>query len=406
MTYFVDPYKKYNESLSSASSMTADAETVSTKVSEVGTTVSNLNSSISTSGWQEMGITELSSNVLPSLDANHKTVSTNITNSLQKIVTKALGELLPETQKLKEEDEKYDQLNEELKALTPVDQYDSEGKENPGYSAYISKKNELETNIAESKRKCEEYVQKCDSLANEIKGMDGSVEEFKKVEAATDGGTNGDQSQAGVTEIGGIVPGTDGKMIEVTVNGKKFMVCNTKINCLDYEKYVQKNGLHQNAGLLGGECMLLSQYYAVDMLRGTYTTKDTMANAKGGPALRINDYVKSPNREPILQYIYNEAVAGRPTVLQATQVRSNEGLRHLVTVVGFTSDVKSYKDLTPDNILVLDCVDGKIQTLGQSRESGGHARDLFAQGGNYFARGATKEFLAKEVYKTGDVVTA
>ena len=405
MTYFVDPYKKYYDSLSGASSMTADAEAVSAKVSEVGTTVSSLNSSISTSGWQEMGITELSSNVLPSLDANHKTVSSNISNSLQKIVAKALGELLPETQKLKEEDEKYDKLNEELKALTPVDQYDSNGKENPGYSAYISKKNELETNIAESKKKCEEYVKKCDSLAGEIKGMDGSVEDFKKVEAAP-AATDSTQDGTGTAQINGVVPGTDGKMIQVTVNGKTYMVCNTKINCLDYEKYVQKNGLHQNAGLLGGECMLLSQYYCVDMLRGTYTTKNTMANTGGGPALRINDYVKSPNREPILQYIYNEAVAGRPTVLQATQVRSNEGLRHLVTVVGFDSSIKSYKDLTPDKILVLDCVDGKIQTLGQSRESGGHARDLFAQGGNYFARGATKEFLAKEVYKTGDSVRA
>ena len=406
MTYFVDPYKKYNDSLSGASGMTADAEAVSTKVSEVGTTVSSLSSSISTSGWQEMGITELSSNVLPSLDANHKTVASNISNSLQKIVTKAIGELLPETQKLKEEDEKYDRLNEELKALTPVDQYDSEGKENPGYSAYISKKNELETNIADSKKKCEEYVQKCDALANEIKSLDGSVADFKKVEAAAPSGTDTTQGETGTAQIGGVVPGTDGKMIEVTVNGKKFMVCNTKINCLDYEKYVQKNGLHQNAGLLGGECMLLSQYYCVDMLRGTYTSRNAMKETEGSPATRINDYVKSPNREPILQYIYNEAVAGRPTVLQATQVRSSEGLRHLVTVVGFDSSVKSYKDLTPDKILVLDCVDGKIQTLGQSRASGGHARDLFAQGGNYFARGATKKFLAKEVYKTGGSVTA
>ena len=64
------------------------------------------------------------------------------------------------------------------------------------------------------------------------------------------------------------------------------------------------------------------------------------------------------------------------------------------------SILKSYKDLTPDNILVLDCVDGKVQTLGQSRASGGHERRLFAQGGNYFARGASDNFLSKEVYTT------
>ena len=35
MTYFVDHYKKYNESLSGASSMTADAEAVSNAFSAV-----------------------------------------------------------------------------------------------------------------------------------------------------------------------------------------------------------------------------------------------------------------------------------------------------------------------------------------------------------------------------------
>ena len=41
---------------------------------------------------------------------------------------------------------------------------------------------------------------------------------------------------------------------------------------------------------------------------------------------------------------------------------------------------------------------GKIQTLSKSRADGGHERDLFAQGGNFFVRGATDEFKSKEVY--------
>ena len=120
---------------------------------------------------------------------------------------------------------------------------------------------------------------------------------------------------------------------------------------------------------------------------------------KTGNAIKENNYVKSSSRDPILKYIYNEALAGRPTALQVTQVNSYKGDRHWVTVVGFSTSVKSYKDLNANNLLVLDCVDGKLQVLSKSRAQGGHQRDLFAQGGSYLVRGATSTFLNKEVYK-------
>jgi hypothetical protein len=186
-------------------------------------------------------------------------------------------------------------------------------------------------------------------------------------------------------------------MIKITINGQDFYVVDTKISVEDYEKYVQNNKLYQNAGLLGGECMILSQYYAVDLMRGTYTSKGSMASLSGGPATRINNHVTSQNEQDVLNYAYNEINEGRPVVLQVTQVNSNKGLRHLVTMVGYTPDVKSAADLTPDNILVLDCVDGKLQTLGQARSEGGHERRMFNQGGKgYHVVGATNKFLAKE----------
>lgn len=73
-------------------------------------------------------------------------------------------------------------------------------------------------------------------------------------------------------------------------------------------------------------------------------------------------------------------------------VSSIDGGRHLVTVVGFDASVQSYKDLTSDEILVIDCVDGKIQTLSERN------RKLFNQDKQFFARGATDTFLSKEVY--------
>lgn len=113
---------------------------------------------------------------------------------------------------------------------------------------------------------------------------------------------------------------------------------------------------------------------------------------KGSPATRINEKVRSQSKDEVLSYVYNEIQEGHPVVLQVTQKRSNEGLRHLVTVVGFKENVTSYSQLTSENILVLDNVDGKIQTLSERN------RELYNQGGNgYYALGPTENFLAKEV---------
>lgn len=186
------------------------------------------------------------------------------------------------------------------------------------------------------------------------------------------------------------ITNTNGHLLEYTYNGQTFFIANTKISLDDYVAYVQKNKLYQNAGLLGGECMILSQYYAVDLLRGTYTSKNKMANLEGAPATRIKESSNSGNVNDILNYMYNELNEGNPVVLQVSQRK--KGCRHLVTVVGYSSDVKSAADLTPDKILVLDCVDGKIQTLSERN------RTIYNQGRGYLAYGPTEKFKNKEVY--------
>ncbi len=200
--------------------------------------------------------------------------------------------------------------------------------------------------------------------------------------------TNGDpnmNSNLGPTIVG------EG-LIEYKFNNGDFYIVDTKIPVEEYAKYVADNKLYQNAGLLGGQCMLLSQYYASDMLSGKYTSKSTMEGHGGAPAVKMNEGKTSAVESDVKEYVYSEVNEGNPVVLQVTQIHSDQGARHLVTVVGYASDVKSASDLTPDKILVLDCVDGKLQTLGQARSEGGHERKLFAQGGKYLAYGPTEKF--------------
>lgn len=185
-----------------------------------------------------------------------------------------------------------------------------------------------------------------------------------------------------------------GKTLRVNYDGSEFYIPKTKIGLLEYEKYVTEKGISQN-DYLHVDCDVLSQNYAVDLMRGTYTPRSIFGTRAAAPAPRINKQVRSQNINDVLAYIYNEINNGRPTALQVTQRRSNEGLRHFVTVVGYDASVKSYTELTPDKILVLDCVDGKVQRLSDRN------RSLFNQAQNgYYALGATDVFLAKEVYKT------
>ena len=212
---------------------------------------------------------------------------------------------------------------------------------------------------------------------------------------------NADQAANAV--VGGIAGGTlltgnsqnsqamvsSGAMRTYTYNGQTFNITNSPINLDDYQAHLQKNGLYQNAGLLGSRCDMLSGYYAMDLLRGSYTSKSTMEAGSGGSCYNLNRTVSDVNVEPIMQYTYDELNKGNPVVLQVTQKRSNEGLRHFVTVVGYSSGVSSYQDLTPENMHVIDCVDGKIQTLNERN------RNYYNQKGKYYAKAPTTDFLAK-----------
>ena len=222
---------------------------------------------------------------------------------------------------------------------------------------------------------------------------------------------NADQAANAV--VGGIAGGTlltgnsqnsqamvsSGAMRTYTYNGQTFNITNSPINLDDYQAHLQKNGLYQNAGLLGSRCDMLSGYYAMDLLRGSYTSKSTMEAGSGGSCYNLNRTVSDVNVEPIMQYTYDELNKGNPVVLQVTQKRSNEGLRHFVTVVGYSSGVSSYQDLTPENMLVIDCVDGKIQTLNERN------RNYYNQKGKYYAKAPTTDFLAK-INKQSNTATA
>lgn len=381
-TYFINPYKNYYEKLNTNTNIINECNNLISSATTSQQIIDSLNSKLVDSRWKELGYQELVSNSIPGISTEIQTIMNNLTDGLLSVCTISINELLPLLIKLKEEDEKFEGLKCDLANLKAPERYDKKGNETQSYRDYISQESSLKSAINDSEKLCIQYQKEIDNIVNNIKSLDSSIQETNTSAYAT-------TSTSGISVVS--TSNLD-NLVKINYNGINYNVVNTKIPVVEYSEYVQKNRMYQNAGALGGQCMIASQIYARDLLRGTYSSKEDFINMKGSPATRINEKVRSQSKDEVLSYVYNEIQEGHPVVLQVTQKRSNEGLRHLVTVVGFKENVTSYSQLTSENILVLDNFDGKIQTLSERN------RELYNQGGKgYYALGPTENFLAKEV---------
>ncbi|MBR1385858.1 MAG: hypothetical protein IJ568_03395 [Bacilli bacterium] len=243
------------------------------------------------------------------------------------------------------------------------------------YGRTIYKTNPEYTILKEEINKLKEEIAK---LESEIEILQNVIDaQYKNIRAKYSELSNLGTFENGINfETSGNIFGTSGtvsddyklmlvdvgdKMNLYTYDGEEFLVCNTAISLDDYVKYINDNKMYQNKGFMGSRCLELASIYAEDMISGTYTNKEAFKNS--GIYNRI-DSVRSNSEEEILENVYNEVTSGRPVALQVSQMRGN-GTRHFVTVVGFKNTVSGPSDLTPENILVLDDVDGRVQTLSE-----------------------------------------
>ena len=391
-TYFISPYSGYYDTLNGMRSIASECDNITSKLDDSITTLNGLKSTISSSNWQEQGATEISSSTIDSLKSNVEVVKNNVNNSLKAACTIAINQLLPELEKLKEEDTNYDNIQTALNNLVVPGKYDSENNITQAYRIYQSNKNKYESEKNTSKNKCIKYQMNIDSYIDQIKAKNDCIENLK-VTVSNGGGS----SYSVIEQVEG------GKLLKINYNGEEIYVANTRISVVDYCEYVTKYNITQNGGVLPALCAIMAQYYAMDMMRGTYTSAADMNALAKSPSTRINDTCESTDINDVYRYIYDELCNGRLTTLQVTQINTPvNGSRHVVTVVGFSGSVKSWQDLNEDTIYVLDCVDGEIQTLSKSRSDGGHERKLYAMTNGkgertYLAHGATDDFLTLEV---------
>ena len=352
MKYFVDPYKKYYENLKDSSSMSGEQSSLSDGISSLQSGTGSLAGGISSSTWQELGATRVTSVIIPGLSALLNKLSEDISSTLKVAISKAT-EIVTKTTELKQKDEELENKQNELATLKNNEpkKENEDLPETAEHTEWANKIKTLEEDIQKLETKCKSLQTETDALANEINALEVSSGEDVQIEI-------------------GDIPGDTGELIApdgTFVKSKKgYNVVNTQgMSVRDFENFIINNGLTQEVHQeYGNSCLSIAEAYGFWMM-GQGTISGNMDSLMATPTS-----VKrrtSSNQQEILGYVYDELIQGKPCVLKVS-VKDGVG-RHFVTVVGMKDTVTSRDTLTANDLLILDVYDGQLETMDGGPES-------------------------------------
>lgn len=183
-TYFVDPYKKYHEELSSASNLVSSGENIVAEGQSLLNIGDRLQIQLESSTWRELGYDQLVMTTIPNLKKKFKALNDNLT-FLMLTCNEVICSLLPLTTSLKENDTLYEKKLEELKNLVePSQKYrkNSLGEETnfltDEYIRYENTLFTLEAEIAKLKDLLEKLKIEIDDKISDIKNISSSMTTF------------------------------------------------------------------------------------------------------------------------------------------------------------------------------------------------------------------------------------
>lgn len=366
-TYFIDKYKRYHDILDANNSMLTLAEGIESELETSYEELKNLSSNISTSNWNELGKNELSSNYMETLN-NQIMILINSVKTLKDVLNIAMSETLIKLKTLKEKDEELDKVNEEIRRLgSSPKQYNVFGSVTREYQEYINKLNSLNS----LKNSLDESLR---SLVVEIDNSIKKIEAFKveKIEVKvavkvpennpkTDDNSKyvkNKQSQNYLLSNSMFV-GRNGRML----NYGEYSVVDTPFSVVNFFNYIQKNRVYQDGSDAQNSCFSVAHMYGKSlMLNTTYRgALSQQLHSSAADVLYKDRRLNEPNKQVALAAIYDELMAGRPVSIDVK--RKKPGGRHVVTVIGFKTNVKSAAELRSEDLLILDTWDGQIERM-------------------------------------------
>ncbi len=359
--YFTDKYKKYYDSLEKATDMTSSAQSVSDEMMGAHTKIKDLSSSIDASSWIELGKAQLTSEFMQIVSTQMGVLNQGAT-ILVEAVTLAIGTLLPKLKILKEKDERLEEIDEQIKALGPEPSAkDSKGNNNPDYATYMSKMNSLVGEKSKLDTELKTLVSDCDTTIQKINSL-----KPEKIKINVPVGSNDNAQYVKSNQPNNyllthnMLVGREGNML----NYGEYSVVDTAFGLVDFFNYIQKNRIYQDGSDATNSCFSAAHFYAKSMLMNekySGSLSQQMHSAAGDVYYNRDRRIDTSNKQAALAAIYEELKAGRPVSIDVK--RKKPGGRHVITVVGFKSNVKSAADLRSEDLLILDTWDGQIERM-------------------------------------------
>ena len=375
--YYSDTYKNYYDKLSS----TKDTSKVKYVSEETVNKLKSLKGQITSSNWKELAVERLANGVIANIEDDSKVLDTNIVNSLNEARAMSYDELLPDLEKLKTTDEKYDKVVNKLKTCTESEK-----------ASLTSEKASLEKLLKTYKNNVDNTVSKIKKVSS-IKDAHGSHRPVYKIlsrgltlekddtgrlvnlstaagavtlsgvkKASTNSSTKS-SSTTKSTSTGSNSSSTTGT-VKLEALGGTWKVVNTKTSLTDYAKTVQQNKICQtnDTAKYGDYCLAFSYVHASNMKNGQVDNAAAAGNYKhsGEFYTFVND-----DKQVVLNKVYDEINKGNPVILQVNG-NSKGTVRHFVTVVGYKDSVTSGSTITEKDLLILDSWDGQVERMDTS----------------------------------------
>lgn len=178
--YFKSPYSDYYSVLQGETSLVKEATELESKASSLLMIIESLQSQLDVSIWEELGYQELVNRVIPSLKERFSLFQKNVSTGLVAVCEEVTSSLFPFLEELKEKDEQLDSVNTTYHSLYVPSRSDTRN-----YSAYLTRKGELEEEIRLLKEGLAVLVSKIDAKVQEIKGYNSVLRDFDSVSSSS-----------------------------------------------------------------------------------------------------------------------------------------------------------------------------------------------------------------------------
>ena len=179
----------------------------------------------------------------------------------------------------------------------------------------------------------------------------------------------------------GNVPPRSPAMNTGTYNGVEFKVVNTAVDPFTYAQLVYDK-ICTHPDTYSGYCLGFCNYYASCMVDNVTDVDVAVATQKYRTSKKLRySTEKYGNPDAMMARLYDLVSAGVPQILMVEAI-THPGSRHFVVVVGYRASVARREDLRPEDLLVIDSFDGKLESMDPTIEPT-NARVLFKQKGKY-----------------------